>query len=180
MRSAAHPGAPAGASSDHAAASPKELVAAARRLRDDVATVLSAPDEARSTARSQHDAGRDVGAPHRVVVDTAGHELLGGWLRLGERSTQQARALFDLTDPGWAQENSAFRQIFSALFVPDARARGEAVRVLDLLDSTERPPDVDFHAGDIRDAAARRRRPRARRRAQPSPCSGSSGASPRG
>lgn len=46
---------------------------------------------------------------------------------------------------------------FGHVLVRKLRERGEDVAVLDLLDSTERPPEVAYHAGDIRDLEAVRR-----------------------
>lgn len=50
--------------------------------------------------------------------------LLGGfargWFVAGERLEQNARALFDLIETGWGQENPVFRQVFTSLFIPDA------------------------------------------------------------
>lgn len=43
---------------------------------------------------------------------------------------------------------------FGQVLVERLRARGEAVAVFDLVDSSERPPDVAFHQGDIMDRAA--------------------------
>jgi nucleoside-diphosphate-sugar epimerase len=46
---------------------------------------------------------------------------------------------------------------FGQVLVERLRARGEQVAVFDQVDSTERPPDVTFHQGDIMDPAALRR-----------------------
>lgn len=43
---------------------------------------------------------------------------------------------------------------FGSLLVARLRGRGDVVRVLDLHDATDRPADVEFVGGDIRDAAA--------------------------
>jgi nucleoside-diphosphate-sugar epimerase len=43
---------------------------------------------------------------------------------------------------------------FGHTLVHKLRERGERVAVLDRIDSTDRPPDVNFHAGDIRDPEA--------------------------
>ena len=43
---------------------------------------------------------------------------------------------------------------FGCLLRDRLRARGETVRVLDLLDAEDRPPEVEFVRADIRDAAA--------------------------
>jgi pimeloyl-ACP methyl ester carboxylesterase/DNA-binding CsgD family transcriptional regulator len=43
-----------------------------------------------------------------------------GWFVASEKVAQKARALFDLIETGWGQENPAFRQVFTALFVPEA------------------------------------------------------------
>jgi len=57
-----------------------------------------------------------------------------GWLVAGEKLAQNARALFDLIETGWGEDNPAFRQIFTALFLPEAsadqqRAFGELMRI---------------------------------------------------
>jgi len=46
---------------------------------------------------------------------------------------------------------------FGHVLVRKLRERGEDVAVLDLIDSTDRPPEVTYHAGDIRDPEAVRR-----------------------
>jgi len=48
-----------------------------------------------------------------------------GWFRAGEKTAQQARSLFGLIEGGWAQENPAFRQVFTSLFIPDATPEQE-------------------------------------------------------
>jgi nucleoside-diphosphate-sugar epimerase len=46
---------------------------------------------------------------------------------------------------------------FGSLLVRKLRERGDTVRVFDLMDAGDRPPDVEFAPGDIRDLAAVRR-----------------------
>jgi len=48
-----------------------------------------------------------------------------GWFRAGPKAAQQARALFDLIEPGWSQENPAFRRVFASLFIPGATSEQE-------------------------------------------------------
>jgi pimeloyl-ACP methyl ester carboxylesterase/DNA-binding CsgD family transcriptional regulator len=43
-----------------------------------------------------------------------------GWLVADPKVAQSARALFDLIEAGWGQENPAFREVFTSLFVPEA------------------------------------------------------------
>lgn len=43
-----------------------------------------------------------------------------GWLAAGPKVAQSARALFDLIEAGWGQENPVFREVFTSLFVPEA------------------------------------------------------------
>lgn len=67
---------------------------------------------------------------HLVLFGAFAH----GWLVGGERLAQNARALFDLIETGWGEGNPAFRQVFTALFLPEASAEqqrwfGELMRV---------------------------------------------------
>jgi pimeloyl-ACP methyl ester carboxylesterase/DNA-binding CsgD family transcriptional regulator len=57
-----------------------------------------------------------------------------GWLVAGDKLAQNARALFDLIETGWNEENPAFRQVFTSLFLPEASAEqqhsfGELMRL---------------------------------------------------
>lgn len=45
-----------------------------------------------------------------------------GWLVASERLAQNAKALFDLIETGWGEDNPAFRQVFTSLFLPEASA----------------------------------------------------------
>jgi pimeloyl-ACP methyl ester carboxylesterase/DNA-binding CsgD family transcriptional regulator len=59
---------------------------------------------------------------HLVLLGAFAH----GWLIAGEKTALNARALFDLIETGWGQENPAFRQVFTALFVPEASAEQQS------------------------------------------------------
>lgn len=57
-----------------------------------------------------------------------------GWLVAGEKVAQNAKALFDLIETGWGEDNPAFRQVFTSLFVPEGSAEqqrsfGEMMRL---------------------------------------------------
>jgi pimeloyl-ACP methyl ester carboxylesterase len=48
-----------------------------------------------------------------------------GWYKAGPTTAQQARSLFGLIEAGWGQENPAFRQVFTSIFIPDASPEQE-------------------------------------------------------
>jgi pimeloyl-ACP methyl ester carboxylesterase/DNA-binding CsgD family transcriptional regulator len=48
-----------------------------------------------------------------------------GWFRTDETTARQARSLFSLIEAGWAQDNPAFRHVFTTLFIPEATAEQE-------------------------------------------------------
>ena len=43
-----------------------------------------------------------------------------GWMVADPKVAQKARALFDLIEAGWGQENPVFREVFTSLFIPGA------------------------------------------------------------
>jgi pimeloyl-ACP methyl ester carboxylesterase/DNA-binding CsgD family transcriptional regulator len=43
-----------------------------------------------------------------------------GWFRAGEKTAAQARSLLGLIEVGWANDNPAFRHVFTELFIPGA------------------------------------------------------------
>lgn len=86
-----------------------------------------------------------------------------GWFLAHPDSAQQARALFALIGLGWGQENPAFRQIFTALFIPDASPEQEQW-FGDLMRITSRPEIAanvikSFGDGDVRHRLAELRVP---------------------
>ncbi len=48
-----------------------------------------------------------------------------GWYKAGPTTAQQARSLFGLIESGWGQENPAFRQVFTSIFIPGASPEQE-------------------------------------------------------
>ena len=58
--------------------------------------------------------------PERVTHLVLFGAFARGWLVAGEKLAQQARALFDLIEAGWGQDNPVFRKVFTELFLPEA------------------------------------------------------------
>ena len=75
-----------------------------------------------------------------------------GWLVADPKVAQKARALFDLIEAGWGQENPVFREVFTSLFVPGGDAGTAAV--------VHRPDARHEQAGDRREHPARVRHAR--------------------
>ena len=61
-----------------------------------------------------------------------------GWLVADPKVAQKARALFDLIEAGWGQENPVFREVFTSLFVPGA-TREQQQWFTDLMRVTSKP-----------------------------------------
>jgi pimeloyl-ACP methyl ester carboxylesterase/DNA-binding CsgD family transcriptional regulator len=61
-----------------------------------------------------------------------------GWLVADPKLAQRARALFDLIESGWGQENPVFREVFTSLFVPGA-TREQQQWFTDLMRVTSKP-----------------------------------------
>lgn len=61
-----------------------------------------------------------------------------GWLVADPRVAQKARALFDLIEAGWGQENPVFREVFTSLFVPEATSQQQQW-FTDLMRVTSKP-----------------------------------------
>jgi pimeloyl-ACP methyl ester carboxylesterase/DNA-binding CsgD family transcriptional regulator len=61
-----------------------------------------------------------------------------GWLVADAKVAQKARALFDLIEAGWGQENPVFREVFTSLFVPGA-TREQQQWFTDLMRVTSKP-----------------------------------------
>jgi len=61
-----------------------------------------------------------------------------GWMVADPKLAQRARALFDLIESGWGQENPVFREVFTSLFVPGA-TREQQQWFTDLMRVTSKP-----------------------------------------
>jgi pimeloyl-ACP methyl ester carboxylesterase/DNA-binding CsgD family transcriptional regulator len=76
--------------------------------------------------------------PQRVMQLVIYGAFAQGWNRRGDESARQFKALTDLMRSGWGQDNSAFRQLFTTLFVPEASEEQERW-FSDLMRITSRP-----------------------------------------